>query len=193
MPYRDRERRLAYHKEYLAKVRPSPAPERQRSGDLPPRGILAVDDDGERVQCHECGRWFGGLQTHVRVHGLDAALYKERYGLARGLSLWSPRYQERQRQAAIARGQGEIGRQALAEIGPNPRPAGIPNRLSSQIAESRAHKGQVGTRSSDRLPPAESASGSAAVSADSPAGASPPGAANSDAGGRGSGQSDTNA
>lgn len=191
VPYRDRERRLAYHREYLAKARPSPAPEPQRSGALPPRGILVVDDDGERVQCHECGRWFRGLQIHVRVHGLTAATYKERYDLARGLSLWSPAYQERQRQAAIARGFPDIGRAALAEVTPQPRPVGIPNRLSTRIAESRAHKGQIGTRSRDRPPPAGSASASVGPGGDSPGGAAPPDTASSDSAGRGSGPSGT--
>jgi predicted transcriptional regulator len=140
MPYRDRAARLAYADRYHAAHRPAPQPAPQRDGSLPPRGILAVDDDGSRVQCHECGRWFGGLPAHIRTHGLDADRYKERYDLARGLSLWSPQYQERQRQAALARNLGDVGRAALEEIGPSPRPAGITDRLSSRLRYSAAKR-----------------------------------------------------
>lgn len=31
------------------------------------------------VSCRECGREFGNLSTHLRVHGLTAAAYKEKY------------------------------------------------------------------------------------------------------------------
>jgi len=33
------------------------------------------------VCCHLCGRWFRHLGAHIRVHGLDAAGYRERLGL----------------------------------------------------------------------------------------------------------------
>lgn len=135
MPYRDRAQRLAYMRRYHERVRPAPTPRQQDDPELPPFGALLTDDDGSRVQCHVCGRWYRGLQTHIRTHGLDAASYKERYGLARGLSLWSPQYQERQRQAALARGQGETGRRAIEGI-VNPRQEGIDCRLSSRIRAS---------------------------------------------------------
>ena len=49
-------------------------------------GILDRDDD-RRPICHECGRAFERLATHVRVHGISAAEYRERHGLSPGLAL----------------------------------------------------------------------------------------------------------
>ena len=120
-----------YMRRYHQVTRPSPAPEPQGDGSLPPSGQLLVDDDGTRVCCHVCGRWFGFLPVHIRTHGMDSNDYKERYGLARGLALASPQHSERQRQAAIDRGAGDASR-----LEPHPRPKGIANRLSSRIASS---------------------------------------------------------
>ena len=49
-------------------------------------GILDRDDDGRPI-CHECGRALEHLATHVRVHGISAAEYRERHGLSPGLAL----------------------------------------------------------------------------------------------------------
>ena len=49
-------------------------------------GILDRDDD-RRPICHECGRAFAHLATHVRVHRISAAEYRERHGLSPGLAL----------------------------------------------------------------------------------------------------------
>lgn len=136
----------AYRRAYLpryharTRTRPTPTPQEER-GDLPPCGRLEVSDDGSQVQCHVCGRWYGGLSAHVRVHGLTTDAYKERYGLARRLSLWSPHYQARQRAAAIARGQPAVGRAVLREIGPGRNPGGS-LRLSTRIAGSQARFGR---------------------------------------------------
>lgn len=123
----------AYHDEH----RPSPTPIPQPDPSLPPFGALIADDDGARVQCHVCGRFFGSLVRHVRIHGYDAERYKEAFGLARGTSLLSPATAAKQRSAALARNQGEVERQALAQLHPNPRPIGIPNRLGSRITSSQ--------------------------------------------------------
>lgn len=43
-------------------------------------GVLA--SDGERVQCHICGRWYKGLGTHAwQAHGISADEYREEFGL----------------------------------------------------------------------------------------------------------------
>lgn len=43
-------------------------------------GVLATD--GEKVQCHICGRWYRSLATHARlVHDLYADEYKALFGL----------------------------------------------------------------------------------------------------------------
>ena len=49
-------------------------------------GILDRDDD-RRPICHECGRACEHLATHVRVHRISAAEYRERHGLSPGLAL----------------------------------------------------------------------------------------------------------
>ena len=141
MPYRDRDQRLAASRAHHAQHRPSPVPVPQPDGALPPYGALISSDDGTQIQCHVCGRWFGQLPIHTtRMHGLNAAAYKEHYGLARTASLLSPQTAELQRQAAIARDQAHKG----VPFGPaNPplKRTGIENRLSSKIRSSQAHKG----------------------------------------------------
>lgn len=142
MPHKDRAHRLAYLREHHQQHRPPPQPQPQPDPALPPLGVLIYDDDGTRVQCHVCGRFYGALPGHIRVHGLDAARYKEQFGLARTTSLASPQHQERQRQAALARDQGAVGRAALAELGPAPgRPRGLDTRLASRLIASAAKRG----------------------------------------------------
>jgi hypothetical protein len=73
------------------------------------------------------------------MHDLDAESYKETYGLARTASLWPPALKDKQRAAALERGQGEIGRRYLP---PHPgRPRGLVNRLGTRIEASEARKG----------------------------------------------------
>jgi hypothetical protein len=49
-------------------------------------GILA--DDGERVQCHICGKWFAALAQHVRQkHGWSREEYCDHFGLKRTTKL----------------------------------------------------------------------------------------------------------
>ena len=90
------------------------------------------------MQCHVCGRFYAGLSLHVRqLHGLSGDEYRERYGLARGQSLYAPAYQEKMRAAALARDQGAVGRAALREVGVPGRRPGRDNRLSTRIVSSR--------------------------------------------------------
>lgn len=45
-------------------------------------GMLDRDDEG-RLLCHECGRWWQQLATHVRgAHGVTAAEYRKAHGLS---------------------------------------------------------------------------------------------------------------
>lgn len=76
----------------------------------------------------------------MRIHGLDAATYKEAYGLKRTASLWPPALAEQQRAAALDRDQGSIGREHLPHDGSG-RPSGIENRLQTQVEASRQRKG----------------------------------------------------
>jgi len=141
MPYRDRNQRLAASRAHHAQHRPSPVPLAQLDSSLPPYGALVTSDDGTQIQCHVCGRWFAQLPIHTsRMHGMNAAAYKEQYGLARTASLLSPHTAALQRQAAIARDQARHG----VPFGPANMPrkrTGIENRLSSKIRSSQAQKG----------------------------------------------------
>lgn len=139
MPHKDRKARLAYIRAHHEKHRPSPTAVDQGEG-LPPLGAMRYSDDGTKVQCHACGRWFGALNTHLKIHEMDADAYKDRYGLARGASLLPPAVQERYREASVARGQGEIGKAYLPPG--KPRAKGIEARLSDRIARSRKRKGK---------------------------------------------------
>jgi len=153
MPHKDRATRLAYARDYHETHRGRPAPEPQPGrGDLPPAGMLIDDDDGGRVQCHACGRFFGSLVTHVRMHGLDADRYKEAYGLARTASLLSPATAAKQRAAALARDQAGVLRRLRDEGGipTRPRPQGLPNRLQSRVRTSAA---KIGTYRGGPRPP----------------------------------------
>jgi len=147
MPHKDRERRLAYMREWKKRKRPSPQPEPQPDPTLPPRGVMSFSADGTKVQCHACGKWFGTLNTHMRVHDLDARRYKEMFDLPRTISMWPPATQDKQRKAAIDRDQGSIGR---AHIPPAVgRPSGQDSRLGVRIKASEDRKG-VYTRGGGR-------------------------------------------
>ena len=61
-------------------------------------------DDGERVQCHECGRWYRALATHLdRTHSMTAAQYREQHGLPRTQPLMSAASRDKLHQAGVWR------------------------------------------------------------------------------------------
>lgn len=65
-------------------------------------GFLA--DDGERVQCHECGRWFRALASHLtRAHGLSSEEYRALHGLPRTQSLTSSASQQLRHEIGVRR------------------------------------------------------------------------------------------
>jgi predicted transcriptional regulator len=139
MPHKDRDQRLAYLRSWKLRNRPAPAAEAQPDPSLPPRGVVVFSAGGTEVQCHACGRWMRSLNTHLRSHGLDARAYKELYDLPRTASLWPPSLKDKQRQAALDRGQGETGRNYLPPaVG---RPIGQEPRLGVRIEASTARKG----------------------------------------------------
>lgn len=138
MPHKSRRARLAYQRRWKEMNRPSPEP-LSLSLAMAPLGALRYSSDGTKVQCHCCGRWYGSLNMHLHTHGIDAAIYKEIYGLARTASLWPPALVEKQRQAALDRDQGAIGRQYVKPG--TGRTAGQEARLSVRIAASMARKG----------------------------------------------------
>lgn len=54
-------------------------------------GVLLLDTEKDRVQCHICGLWFKALSAHLQVHGIDAKHYKDKVGLYRKENLLSLR------------------------------------------------------------------------------------------------------
>jgi hypothetical protein len=126
----------------VRQARPTPLP--QGRGDLPPAGALVADEDGARVQCHLCGRFYAGLSLHVRnTHGLSGDEYRERYGLARGQSLYAPAYQAKMRAAALARDQGAAGAAVLRAVEHPGRPRGRETRLATRVAASASRRGRL--------------------------------------------------
>lgn len=117
---------------------PIPQPERP---DLPPFGAMVYDFAGERVQCHACGRYYQRLQNHIPTHGLDAAAYRERYGLTRKQSLAAPAISTRLSRWALAHDLGELGRQAIIDYGNTAgRPRGTAARFGERIGRSRPRR-----------------------------------------------------
>lgn len=64
-------------------------------GDL---GVLRYNETEDKVQCHECGKWFMFLGKHVCVNRLTARGYKRKYGLRLSTALASPKYVARLRE-----------------------------------------------------------------------------------------------
>lgn len=59
-------------------------------------GTLAVTLDGGYVQCHECGRLFQELTTHVKkAHNLTSRQYKDKFQLAYETRLISEKYRKK--------------------------------------------------------------------------------------------------
>jgi len=69
-----------------SRAREHQAAERQRARNRalrPPKVPPGVQPrDGDRLQCLECGRWYRSLGQHIGSHGIDAAEYRRRHGLA---------------------------------------------------------------------------------------------------------------
>ena len=63
-----------------------------------------IDDDGETVLCHECGRRVVSVGNHLTKHdGMTAREYKITHGLPLGSSLASSAHRETARRNAAAR------------------------------------------------------------------------------------------
>lgn len=123
-------------------------------------GILGQDDDG-RLLCHECGRWYRGLGSHIRRHGLTADGYRTAHGLSltrelvsadikehletRGRRTYAARPDIRNSLAggrALAAASGN-GVRVAAEQAPERRQrAAVRRANSARIAEVNATRGQ---------------------------------------------------
>ena len=111
-------------------------------------GVLA--DDGERVQCHICGGYYGNLGGHVsQVHGVTPGEYKALFGLNATTGLIGPALKELRRQEGTERAQTQAfaqfrlaGDRARAALTPEQRsPRGrrlrLQQRLNPQTQEAR--------------------------------------------------------
>lgn len=51
-------------------------------------GVVMLDKEADRIQCHQCGEWYQNLAAHVSFkHDLLANQYKEKFGLLPGTAL----------------------------------------------------------------------------------------------------------
>jgi hypothetical protein len=124
-----------------------------------PRGVLRVDVDEQRVQCHLCGAWYRALApTHLaRAHGVTADEYRVLVGLLPRHALWAPEMSEAHRaglvarvaaeprlRAAMAKGRalaqrGELQREARARLAERP----VSLERERQLAEEGSRVGST--------------------------------------------------
>ncbi len=68
----------------------------QYDGVKPKYGVLNVDWEENRTQCHVCDEWHNHLYTHVsEAHEINIKAYKEAYGIPPDLSLHTGRLTDR--------------------------------------------------------------------------------------------------
>lgn len=60
-----------------------------------------LEEQGDRVQCHICRRWYKALIAHIRVHGLTAPEYRAEFGLRHTNSLSASATVEKWRDGSI--------------------------------------------------------------------------------------------
>jgi len=78
------------------------------------RGVLATD--GEKIQCHICGKWFRAIGPHAaQKHAMSADEYREEFGFNRSTGLVSTASRAKYRFNAIERNLGLCG-ERLAQL-----------------------------------------------------------------------------
>jgi len=116
-------------------------------------GVLA--DDGERVQCHVCGKWYRCLGSHiVKTHGMSCDDYKVQFGLCKRVGLASEslraviREQHGERMTDIARERGWPRVRAMTKQQRQDISTGAVRRESTRLALKRARSMEsAGTKS----------------------------------------------
>src|SRR3990167_11305295 len=59
-------------------------------------GVLAMDGNGDKIQCHLCGNWYEVLGNHLhREHNMKASDYKRLVGLRQNTALISEKVREK--------------------------------------------------------------------------------------------------
>lgn len=126
------------------------------------RGVLACDDEGERVQCHVCGRWWRNLGIHAAItHKIGADDYRRLFGLRASTGLVSPaqrqryaRYEDRLAQVR------ETGQELIRGLTPAERRALVLGRKVRP--EARQDRRDQGRRAAQRSPEARARMSAAA-------------------------------
>lgn len=97
-----------------------------------------VSDNGEKVQCHICGRWFILLAPHLRwKHNLTPDEYREDFGLNRTQPLCAQSLSEKHRRHFIE--QGLVGKHLCFNLSDFPH--ATERRLQGRLNFSRARRG----------------------------------------------------
>ena len=101
-------------------------------------GVLAVECDGSRVQCHACGRWFKALAHHTRpAHLLTPHEYRAIFGLNAGTALDAPALRDvkRRNSAPVLERYRPLNRQRLLAMTIEERRANAsgPRRLQTRV------------------------------------------------------------
>ncbi len=92
--------------------------------------------DGDKAECHACGRWFGHLGGHVaRAHDLTAAEYRAIFGLRAKTKLIGPSLRDKRRERLDQLERVRPARSSLLDLTPEQRSqvARTPRRLESRI------------------------------------------------------------
>ena len=72
------------------------APYMENDNGIGYKGVVMHDEDEDKVQCSECGKWFSDLGTHLGAHGhsshgITVKDYREKHGLLTSVQLCSKR------------------------------------------------------------------------------------------------------
>jgi hypothetical protein len=82
--------------EFEALERDDIEPVSQYDDVVPRYGVLNVDWEENRTQCHVCNQWHNHLYSHAMdAHGISIKEYKEAYGISPDLSLHTGRLTDR--------------------------------------------------------------------------------------------------
>ncbi len=104
------------------------------------RGVL--DDDGETVECHICGKRFAFLGLHVKkTHEMEANEYRKEFGLKQRTGLTSSALKEKHRDTSHLRAFDEAAAERLRSFSFEERSEWARNRdLREEQLRSETHK-----------------------------------------------------
>jgi hypothetical protein len=87
------------------------------------QGAIEYDAESDKIRCHECGRWFRALTSHLKTDGISAREYKLKHGLTGRTALCNEATRVSISRSSAARGIGEkMRRVRLEALRTAPRP-----------------------------------------------------------------------